>query len=252
MAKNKDAAYDAFLADIKAINPQVEEILKDERVATKLREATLARSEFSSQMDALRQEREQMQTYLQTEKQKISEWQNWYNTATREVADMQTKLNTYESEFGTLEPGQKPNRLTEDDVQKKIAAEFQQRENAFLKFTSDLNRISTRHAMKFREELDTDALYKICGEKNISLEMAYNEFIQPKVEEMRTKELERKLEEAKAEGAREALTKHRLPQLDSNPSYAGVHVVDAQSVGNTDMDRIAAATAAWRKAQETR
>lgn len=243
MAKNKDAAFDSFLADLKAINPQIEEILKDERVSTKLRTGVLAQSDYSSKMDELRQERENLNAYLQEQKKNVEGWKNWYDGATREVADMQTKLQTYEAEYGSLDGTNRRSYVAPEDVDKKMAEEFQRRETAYIKFMDDLSDLKLEHRDRFKEKLDTQAVLAISAERKLPLDVAYEIHVADKREALRQSEFEEKLKAARLEGAQEALSKHKLPMLDSTPSYHGTHVNDAQPLSQAD--RIKAATEAF-------
>src|SRR5690242_13744768 len=101
--REKDAAFNDFLADLKAINPQVEELLKDEKVSTKLREGVLARADYSSNMDSLRAEREQFEQQVQEARQKIEGWQKWYGDVSQEMSSVQDRLRQYETLYGTID-----------------------------------------------------------------------------------------------------------------------------------------------------
>lgn len=244
MAKKSDAAYEAFLADLKAINPQIEEIIKDEKVSSKLRDGVLARSEFSSQMDTLRQERDQMNDYLEKEKQKILGWQKWYGEVTQSVSSMQEKLERYAEEYGDLDDaGQrreaKKHGMTVEEFNEALGKELQKRESAYLKFMDDLSDLKIEHRERFKEKLDTDAVYKIAGEKNLPLGVAYDVFIADRVKEQNAKDVEEKIAAARKEGYQEALSKHNLPVLDSKSEMT--HVLDAKDVPASHQDRVKAA-----------
>ena len=72
-------------------------------------------------------------------------------------------------------------------------------------------RLASRHAANYHEELDVDALEKLAVEKNLPLSVAYDEYIKPREEQRRNASFEEKLKAAKEEGAREALSRHKLP-----------------------------------------
>lgn len=252
MAKKNDAAYEAFLADLKGIVPEIEGILaNNEKASSKLREGVLARSEFSSQMDALQKEREQMQQYLSSEKQKIEGWQKWYGDTTAEVARMQQELSQYVEEYGELSDAGKRREAakqgyTKEEFDKRLNEEIQKLAQAHLKFTEDLTDIKIQHRDEFKERLDTDSLYKIAGEKNVPLTVAYNEMVADKRKERDEALFQEKLKQAREEGAREFASKHNLPLV---PSNADIHVLDvpADTVGKTANDRIKAAAESFMK-----
>lgn len=238
MAKN-DKAYEAFLADLKAINPAVEEILKDDKVAGKLKEGVLARAEFSSQMDALKAEKEQFSNEVAEAKTKINEWQKWYGDATAEYAAAVNEVKRYREEFGDLENGRKPKGMSQEEFEQRLQSEFKTRETAYLKFMDDLSDLKLEHKDRFKERLDTNEVYKIAGEKNLPLDVAYKVYIADREDALRTADVEERIKKAREEGAQEALRTHNLPTVPS--SSAVVHAVDAYKPGSSSKDRVAAA-----------
>lgn len=248
MAKKNDAAYEAFLADLKAINPQIEEIVKDEKVAAKLREATLARSEFSQSMDALKAERTSFESEVAEAKQKIAGWQDWYGRTTQEVAGIQGELQKYRDTYGDLTPAEqgraaKEAGMTKAELESYLQTTLQNRDVANLKFATDLVEVSRDFDKKFREELPTEELYKLAGEQGVSLKAAYKLFIADRVETQRKTEFDEAIKKAKIEGAAEFASSHNLPQMTNHSDM--VHSLDVQGVSNVASDRVKAAVAGF-------
>lgn len=242
--KNNDTIFNDFLADLKAINPKVEEILADEKVSAKLKDSVLARSEFSSQMDALKQRETEVNNYLAAEKQKIDGWQQWYGETSQQTAQMADALKKYEEEFGPLEQngGKRPqnNGFSAEEFDK----EMQRREGVYVQVMSDLADLKMEHRDRFKEKLDTGSVLKIAGEKGIPLDLAYKVFVAEKEEALQKSDFEEKLKSAREEGRKEALAAHNLPVVDSAP--AQTHVLDYKDVHRNSADRVSAAVAAWR------
>lgn len=248
MAKKNDAAFDAFLADLKAIAPGIEDLIKDDNVKTKLREGVLARSEFSTQMDSLKTERETFTAEVTEARKRIEGWQKWYGDATQQVASTQDELKKYKDEFGELDGTVKrkvagEQGLTVDEFQKRLNEEINKRDIAALKFADDLTDIKIDYKDRFKEKLDTTAVYKLAGEKGVSLDVAYNLFIADKVEDQRKVEFDTQLKAAREEGAREALASHKLPIM-SNISDV-THVLDIKDAPRTEKGRVDAAVAGF-------
>jgi hypothetical protein len=246
--KSKDTIYQEFLAELKAINPKIEEVLADERVSTKLKESVLARADYSQSMDDLKTSRAEMESFLAAEKQKIAGWQEWYTKSSTEYTTTVDKLKRYQEEFGDLDDaGQRreaaKHGLTPEEFEQKLGAELTKREAAYLKFADDLTDLKIEHRQKFGEKLDTGALYKIAGEKSLPLDVAYNVFIADKEAELRKKDFDEQLTKAKEEGAREALAKHNLPVLSNDSSV--VHVLDVKDAPRSSNDRVSAAVAGF-------
>lgn len=246
--KDNETLYAEFLADLKAINPQIEEIVKDEKVNAKLKESVLARSELSRQMDALATERKQMSDYLAAEKQKIDGWQKWYGETSQTFAATAEELQKYRDEFGDLSSSEqrrvaKTEGLTVEQFQTKLNEAIQQREAAYLKFAEDLTDIKLDYKERFKEKLDTAKVYEIAAKDGVSLDQAYKSFISDRVVEAQKAEMEAQIKAAREEGAREALAKHNLPVVNNNPAMT--HVLDYQDAPKTETDRVRAAVNAF-------
>lgn len=244
--KDNDAAFEAFLADLKAINPKVEELIADDKVSAKLKEGVLARSELSRQLDALRTERETFVAEVTDARTKIKGWQDWHTNSLSERATLVDRIKRYEEEYGALEGGEgnKPKFVRPDDMKAYTDETLRAREAAYLKFADDLTDLKIEHRTKFNEKLDTQELYKIAGERNIPLDLAYNIFIQDRMEERRTADLKDQIAKAREEGAKDALSKHNLPVLDTRSDV--VHSMDVQNAPKTERDRVSAAVAGFR------
>lgn len=250
--KDKETIFNEFLADLKSINPKIEEIISDDKVTSRLREGVLARAEFSSSMDALRKEREEMQSYLAEERRKIEDWQKWYGDTSQQFAREREELEAYRDEYGELTDAGKRREaakhgMTKEEFEAEMRNQMQQLATANLKFVEDLVDIKIKHRDDWKESLNTDELYKIAGEKNLPLGVAYDVMVADKVKERAEKDLEAKLKAAREEGAREFASKHNLPQVTSTNDV--VHVLDATDVGKTASDRVAAATRAFLNRQ---
>jgi len=255
--KDKDAIFTEYLAELKdAIGEDkwasVEEnLIKNEKASAKLRDGVLARSEFSSQMDALRKEREEFTGYQNAEKQKIAGWQKWYGDVSKEAADLQSTVRAYRDAYGEIEDGQpkvKPG-MSQEDFDKRVAEEMQRYSSAAVKFADDLTDIKLNHRDKFKESLNTDEVIKIVSERNIPLKLAYKEYISDKVEAQNKEEFQVAIKKAREEGAQEALSKHNLPNIDNSPTIRP-HAVDAMNQPTAAKDRVAAAVRAFRESQQ--
>lgn len=245
MAKKNDAAYEAFLADLISLKPEIKDLVSDEAVSAKLREGVLARSEFSRGQDELREARKALEAEVTEARDKIAGWQNWYGETSKQVADMQTKLKTYAETYGDLDEPAKHREaakqgLTKEEFDAALQAELNKHDMAALKFADDLTDLKIEHRDRFKEKLDTAAVYKIAGEKNLPLGIAYNEYIADRVAEKNKADFEQAIKAAKEEGAKEFASKHNLPVVpNTNDLY--VHSLDAKDVPQTSKERVAAA-----------
>lgn len=244
--KSKDTIYSEFLAELKAINPAIEEIVKDEKVSAKLRESVLARADYSQSMDDLKVQQDTFAAEVAAARDKIAGWQKWYGDTSKQFADVQKQLEVYKEEYGELDDASKRQvareaGFTKDEFEKRLNEEINKRDVAALKFVDDLTDLKIEHRQKFNEKLDTAAVYEIAGKQQLPLNLAYKEYIADKEADLRKKDYDAAIAAAKAEGAREALSHHKLPQVNNNPDY--VHVLDATDVAKTDRGRVEAALA---------
>lgn len=245
--------YEAFLAEVLAEVPAdrrgaVEGALKDEKLAPKIRERVLARSDYSRNMDRLKQEREQFQREVTEARGRISGWQNWYEQTSKQAAELQRQNEAYKSQFGELEGGErvvtKPG-VTQEEIDARLRREFDQRDSSAIAFADALTEIKLDHRETFKEKLDTQALIRFATEKGLPIDTAYREFVAPRMEEKRQKEVDDKIAAAREEGRRQALSEHKLPGLSS---HGEIHTLDrVEKVGKTAGDRVRAATEHWNE-----
>lgn len=248
MAKKNDKAFDDFLADIVSLNPAVEEILKDDKVKTKLKEGVLARADYSAHMDNLRDRESQFASEVQEARSKIDGWKNWYGTATQQVASIQSKLAKYEDTYGALEDADprhvaRRTGLTQEEVAQLLDKKTQERDLVAMKFADDLTDIKIDFSTRFKSKLDTEAIYKVAGERGVDLKTAYDIHIADRVEELRNKDVEDRIAKAKEDAVAEFASKHNFPTIDTRSEMT--HVLDAKEIPNTSRDRVQAALAGF-------
>ena len=77
-------------------------------------------------------------------------------------------------------------------------------------------KLSSQHLTEFREPLDIDGVVKLAQDKNLSFEQAYSEMVAPRRSAVSAESLKAQIDAARAEGARDALSKHHIP-TDAQP-----------------------------------
>lgn len=246
--KDKDALFNDYLAELKAINPQLEEVLKDEKVSAKLREGVLARADYSSSMDQLRAERENFEAQVAEARAKIEGWQKWYGDTSTEFAKSQEKLDAYRKTYGDLDGNQPPARqnfLTREDFDKDFATRSQQRELSAMKFADDLTDIKIDYRERFGERLNSTDIYNLATSRGVDLVTAYNLYIGDRVREQQKAQFDEAIKQAREEGARDFASAHKLPIVPSSSDIT--HYVDVKDTPKTARDRIAAALSDFTK-----
>jgi len=247
--KDKDTIFKEYLAELEAINPGIKDILADEKVSAKLKEGVLARADYSSNMDALRAERENFANEVSQAREKIQGWQKWYGDVSTEVSKTQDELKAYKEAYGDLDDaGQRRVArqvgLTPDEFEKRLNEEIGKRDLANLKFADDLTDIKIDFSNRFKESLDTAEVYKIAGERGTDLKTAYNLHIAERVEELKATETKELIKREREEAVKEYASKHNLPILDTRSAVT--HVLDFKDVPKTPHDRVAAALASYQ------
>ncbi len=157
---------------------------------------------------------------------RAKEVNDWYASNGKPAYDWalanQKKLKDYEDLYGPIESGgdRRAAAQVAGMTQEQVAAFVEQREKqrdvAYVSMAKDIARASGEHLSRFKETLDIDAVEKLALERGLSFGQAYQAMVAPRVEEQRNTEIEARVKAAREEGARDALSKHRLP-MDTKP-----------------------------------
>lgn len=151
---------------------------------------------------------------------RLREYGEWYGTASAEYERMQAELNTLKTRppspaVPAAPPIDTSKFATKADIDNVIANS--------VTAIKQVGALSSRHALKFQEELDVDALDKFATAKNIPVIAAYDLYIAPRLAEAEKLKQAEAIKAAKEEGAREALSKHRLPVDVAPPQAAPIY-----------------------------
>ena len=151
-----------------------------------------------------------MQGRATASERKLGEYENWYKTADEQYRTAMAELEQYRQAVNT------GNQIPQIDTSKYLTKEDllkfnQDRDARYSQVIKEGLRLASRHAVKFNEELDVDALEKLATESGLPLSAAYDKWIQPRIEEKQKNEWEQKLKLAREEGAKDALSRHKLP-----------------------------------------
>lgn len=174
---------------------------------------------------------------------KVKNYDAWYTDANAEYARAVDELNALKSkpagsDFDTSQ------FLTKKDW------EAQQREmmNRTAQVVKQVGRLASRHASRYGEELDVDAIEKIANEQGVDVATAYDRFVAPRELERSTKEVEARVKAAREEGAREAMSRQNFP-VDINPSEHSIirHKAAPLDAGRSINEELSAAWDSARK-----
>jgi hypothetical protein len=245
MAKKVDG-YEAFLADVLATVPEdrrsmIEETFKNDAIRSELEKGYLRQSDFSRAHDNLRAERENFQHTVEEANTRINGWQEWYTNASGEYETMRAENQRLVALDGT---DQRP--VVQGMSQEDVTALLEARDRQAIAFADILTDLKLDHNKQFNEKLNTNELVTYATRRGVPLDVAYREYVAPRMDKIRSEELDAKLAKAREEGAREALSKHRLPVVNGPLEQ---HVLDRASSVKTDSnDRVNAAVERWNNA----
>src|SRR5260370_21537167 len=76
----------------------------------------------------------------------------------------------------------------------------------------DTARICARHAVRFKEEPDMDAIDRIATEQNLPINVAYDKWIEPRVKEQEKEQNEKWKRDTREEIERDLRSRYQLPQ----------------------------------------
>lgn len=150
---------------------------------------------------------------------KVQEYDNWYAQTKPIVDGAMTEAQALKAKLAEYENGGVPNGfdaskyVSREDLEKSLG-DVQGRVGTVLKVGLKL---ASKHAAKFGEELDVDALEKIATERGLPIDLAYQEYVRPRVEaeqaEKHRKEIDQKVAEAvAAERAKQPQILHQRQQ----------------------------------------
>lgn len=103
-----------------------------------------------------------------------------------------------------------------EEFQKKQAEAAAQREANFITISKKVGRLASRHAAKFGEELDTDALEKVVVEQKVDLDRAYDLMVADRLKQQQETALSERIKREREEAVREFASTRNLP-VDSAP-----------------------------------
>ena len=221
------------------LSAQILKGLENEKFAKELEGGIKRQSDYSRNMDELKAKETKVD-------QTINQWREWYNTAVANDAAREEELVRLRG--GAASTATLTRSEAVAGVSKK---ELQEAQGNLVNIMKQAMKISSGHAAKFGEALDTDMLEKIAVEKGLTLDRAYDELVRPRVEESRQKEFEEKIKLAREEGMREGLSKRDLPgegeKAPFHPIFGYSKAVEATK-GLTGQQRVSSFEEAWNSA----
>ena len=208
--------YQTFLDQVLAKIPEdrresVQGVFRDETVAAQLRDAVLARSDYSRTRDEVDRE-------IAEARSTIKEWQDWYAQEVEQSAVRTEQLTQYKELYGDLdETDRTPKARKDDEMAKPVIDQdalnqtLAQRDQMAMQFADLLTDLKIDHRDRFGERLDTSSLMEYANKHQVSLKEAYRELVAPKEQAKAEADLAQKIAAAREEGRQAVLSEHKLP-----------------------------------------
>lgn len=144
---------------------------------------------------------------------RLKEYEDWYAKANTEYNEAMEQVKAMATRNGNGAPPIDTGMFVTKKDLESFNNDISGRWGSILK---DVAKLSSFHAATWHEPLDVDGLEKLAQENRMSLTQAYDSMMKPRAEAREKEKYDKALKEAKEEGAREALSRHKLP-VDSVP-----------------------------------
>lgn len=114
-----------------------------------------------------------------------------------------------------------------DDTQEDFNKKLQQLANESLTYMNTLSTVQMKHFKEFGEILDPQDVIKVATNDKVPFDIAYERHVTPKRLEIQKKEFEKQLEDARKQGAEEALKNYKIPVAETTFAGSGMpHALD--------------------------
>jgi len=219
-----DVAAKAGIPEDKA--KAIAEHLGDEAIAKAFKQNFKALPDYSYDLDQVRDRTKADTTAEATAKAKAfydDWWKNTGEPAYLESVRVADDYRKYRELYGDLNNDGSnngkptPPSFSREDADKMIAERLAAHDAAYVGLTKGAMKIAVQHFKDYGEVLNPDELEKFANENKLGdLNSAYEAYVKPRAEEKAKEKHEAELAAAREEGAREALSRHKLP-ADSKP-----------------------------------
>lgn len=174
-----------------------------------LEEGTMLRSDYSRAQDALKKQKDETTAYYN----QLLTWKGEQDAA---YAAALAGSNGNGNGNGGFVNGEYISKKDFEEFQKKQAEAAAQREANFITISKKVGRLASRHAAKFGEELDTDALEKVVVEQKVDLDRAYDLMVADRLKAQQDASFAERIKREREEAVREFASTRNLP-VDSAP-----------------------------------
>lgn len=175
------------------------DVIGNEKAAKRLSEDVMMHADYARNMDKLRKQEQDNAAYYQ----KLLDWEK---TAQQQLEQQQPVIQQVQPDLTKFQ----------DELSKSWEKKLAERDGQFLGLLKVGMTLASRHAVEFKEPLDTAAIEKIAVEKQLPLAQAYDEYVAPRRAQAQAEQRKAELENAKAEAVRDFASTHKIP-VDARP-----------------------------------
>lgn len=257
MAFDVDAYWNGIVEEMglePAAKAAVLKGFKEKGIDKKLIETMMPVDDYKRESGRVKAREKEVETQAEKLQAKYQELVNQSLQNQAEVDKANKAVQDYVNAYGTLPDGSRPTvanmQATADDWlkrEKSLKEEFENRlatqGNQFLSIMTDSLEAAGDYQQRFGEKLPVGELKKYAIDKGIPLTVAYEQFIQPKVNERQQKTFAEQLKAAREEGIMEGSKRSGMP-IDTRPKEQSPFELNrmasvAKTTGQlSDLDRL--------------
>lgn len=234
-----------------------EQIFSNEKIAN----AFVPRPDFSRSLDEQQKKYNELvaqnETYYKTEAQRAAENQKKVDEALAQAQRFRDLYGELPNDGSQRQVVQTPafdgsKYISREDYDK----ELKRIEGQSLYVIKEGLKASQDYMSKFGKPLDIDALEKFAVERNLPINLAYKEMIQPELEAKQSSSFAEQLKKAREEGAAEARSRANVP-IDTTPKEVSPFLSNVlrpapkENAPLSTQDRVKNFAEAWNTATST-
>jgi len=187
----------------------------------------MLKADYSKNKNEVAAERKKAEEEYAAKYTQLQEWAKQHGKTIEQAQAIYDKYQKYAATYGelqedgTVKQTQTTPTLTPEQITKLLDERDQRMTATTAGFLKSAFKLNTDHQKRFGDPLDIDDFETYITEQRkvdpqLGIDSAYRSYIEPKLEAKRTTDFEAKIKAAREEGAREALSKHKLP-VDAGP-----------------------------------
>lgn len=205
------------------VRGSIDAIRKDEKVLNYLKSGVMAQADYTRKTTEVANSKRELET-------QAARLRTWFEVEGPKNTQLQELLAAKEAELDEVRTKGVPsgNPLPTVDLKKyvpreefeKLSSTFQRFDKNALAFNLDLAKVQTK-MRKENIDIDIDKVYDFAAQNSVDLVKAFDALSEPERKNREKENWAKMLKEAEQKGAREALSKHNLPDSSGRDTASG-------------------------------